>query len=67
MELAALAGLDFVRLDWCHGPFSPATLMNQITAAESRGITPVRLECNEQDVGSVSELGAMGVVIPGVL
>jgi len=67
VELAALAGLDFVRLDWCHGPFSPATLMNQVTAAESRGITPlVRLECNEQNVGQVLELGAMGVIIPGV-
>lgn len=67
VELAALAGLDFVRLDWCHGPFSPATLMNQVTAAESRGITPlVRLECNEQDVGLALELGAMGVIIPGV-
>jgi 4-hydroxy-2-oxoheptanedioate aldolase len=41
VELAALAGFDFVILDMEHGPLSIETVQQMVRTAEARGITPV--------------------------
>jgi 4-hydroxy-2-oxoheptanedioate aldolase len=67
VELAGLAGLDFVRLDWSHAPFDSSMIENMIRAAENQDITPfIRLDFDEQKITSVLEMGAMGIIIPDV-
>jgi 4-hydroxy-2-oxoheptanedioate aldolase len=67
VELAGVSGFHFVRLDWCHAPLDLQALAHQILAAEYRNVTPVvRLECDEQKIGQVLEMGAMGIVVPDV-
>lgn len=67
IELAGLAGLDFVRLDWYHAPFETSMIENMIRAADCQGITPfVRLELDEQKICNVLEMGAMGIIVPDV-
>ncbi|MGB5431324.1 aldolase/citrate lyase family protein, partial [Eudoraea sp.] len=41
VELAALAGFDFVIIDMEHGPYSIETVQQMVRAAEARGITAV--------------------------
>jgi 4-hydroxy-2-oxoheptanedioate aldolase len=67
VELAGLAGFDFVRLDWCHAPFDLNIIENMIRAAECQGIVPIiRLNLDDQKISSVLEMGAMGIVVPDV-
>lgn len=67
IEVAALSGLDFVRIDWAHGAFDLSVMENMIRAAELHGITPmVRLDYDPGRIGQVLELGAMGVIVPDV-
>ena len=67
VELAGLAGLDFVRLDLSHAPFDLNIIENMIRAAECQGIAPIiRLNLDEQKIASVLEMGAMGIIIPDV-
>lgn len=65
VELAAAAGMEFVRIDWCHSPMDLSTLEKCMLAAELRGITPmVRIQHDHPDLGRILEMGAMGVIIP---
>lgn len=67
VELAGLAGLDFVRIDAAHGLFDLPGIEALIRAAEYAGIVPfVRLGFDEDRIAAVLEAGAMGVVVPGI-
>lgn len=67
VELAGLAGMDFVRLDLCHAPFDLNIVENMIRAAECQGITPIiRMNPDEQKIAGVLEMGAMGIIVPDV-
>ncbi|MBP1155840.1 MULTISPECIES: aldolase/citrate lyase family protein [unclassified Paenibacillus] len=67
VELAGLAGLDFVRIDCAHSPLDGYGTEQMIRAAETQGITPfVRINYDEQKISKVLEMGAMGIIVPGV-
>lgn len=67
VELAGLAGMDFVRLDLCHASFDINVIESMILAAERQGIAPiVRLDFDEQKISKVLEMGAMGIIVPDV-
>jgi 2-keto-3-deoxy-L-rhamnonate aldolase RhmA len=67
VELAALAGLDFVRLDWAHAPLDLPLIENMVRSAEIHGITPIaRLEYDNQKITSILEMGMMGIIVPGI-
>lgn len=68
VEILGWSGWDFVILDLEHAPFAGETLANLIRAAETSGTTAlvrVPLEAPEQ-VGKALDLGATGIVTPGV-
>jgi 2-keto-3-deoxy-L-rhamnonate aldolase RhmA len=67
VELAGLAGLDWVRIDWCHSSLDLFMIENMVRAAECHNITPfIRIENNEQKISSVLEMGVMGIIVPDV-
>ena len=67
IELAGLAGFDWIRLDWAHAPFDLAAIENLVRAAELHDLTPfMRLELNEQKIASVLESGVMGIIVPDI-
>jgi 4-hydroxy-2-oxoheptanedioate aldolase len=67
VELAAQAGLDFVRIDAYHGTMSAETVDGLIRAAYAGGITPtVRVANDPVQILSVLEQGAMGLTVPDV-
>ncbi len=68
VELAALAGFDFVIIDMEHGPYSIETVQQMVRAAESRGITPVVrvTENSETSILRVLDIGARSVQVPQI-
>lgn len=67
VELAGIAGFDFVRLDWCHAPFNINIIADMIRAAECQNIVPfIRLDLDVQKISSVLEMGAMGIIVPDI-
>ncbi|WP_024874391.1 HpcH/HpaI aldolase family protein [Saccharomonospora piscinae] len=68
VELAGVAGLDFVLIDCEHGPADLVALQQHIQAAQARGIAVlVRVGQDEPAlVLRVLDLGAQGVVVPHV-
>lgn len=68
VEIAGLAGFDFVIIDMEHGPFSSESLQNMIRASELRGITPVvRVPENRESVIlKALDSGAHAIQIPQV-
>jgi 4-hydroxy-2-oxoheptanedioate aldolase len=68
VEILGWSGWDFVILDLEHGPYGPEGLPHLIRAAETSGTTPfVRVPLSApQEVGKALDLGAAGIVIPGV-
>lgn len=68
VEMLGWSGWDFVILDLEHGPYGVETLPHLIRAAESCGTTPfVRVPLSApHDVGKALDIGAAGIVIPGV-
>jgi 4-hydroxy-2-oxoheptanedioate aldolase len=68
VEIAGLAGLDFVILDREHGPASPETLQNLVRAAELSGVFPIvrTPDSKPNSLSSVLDIGAKGVQIPHV-
>ncbi|MFJ5769911.1 HpcH/HpaI aldolase/citrate lyase family protein [Psychrobacillus sp. NPDC093180] len=67
VELAGLAGFDWIRLDWAHAPLDLILIENLIRAAECQELTPfIRLDLNEQKISSVLEMGIMGVIVPDI-
>ena len=68
VEILGWSGWDFVILDLEHGPYGAETLPHLVRAAETSGTAPlvrVPLEAAEQ-VGKALDLGAAGIVTPGV-
>ena len=68
VEIIGWSGWDFVILDLEHGPYGVETLPHLIRAAEAAGIAPlVRVpQSAPHDVGKALDLGAAGIVTPGV-
>lgn len=67
VELAGLAGLDWVRIDWCHSPLDLIMIENMVSAAECHNMAPfIPIENNEQKIASVLEMGIMGIIVPDV-
>jgi 4-hydroxy-2-oxoheptanedioate aldolase len=68
VEILGWSGWDFVILDLEHGPYGPEGLPHLIRAAEAAEATPfVRVPLSApQEVGKALDLGAAGIVIPGV-
>lgn len=67
VELACLAGVDFVRLDLCHGAWDLEQAEKCIITAERYGVVPmVRMSMDEQRIPQIIELGAQGVIIPDI-
>jgi 4-hydroxy-2-oxoheptanedioate aldolase len=68
VEILGWSGWDFVILDLEHGPYAAESLPHLIRAAEISGTAPlvrVPLEAPEE-VGKALDLGAAGIVTPGV-
>jgi 4-hydroxy-2-oxoheptanedioate aldolase len=68
VEILGWSGWDFVILDLEHGPYGPESLPHLIRAAEaSEAAALVRVPLSApQEVGKALDLGAAGIVIPGV-
>lgn len=68
VEAAGLAGFDFAILDMEHGPVQLESQQNNVRAAVLRGMVPiVRVkDMAENTIGSVLDIGAMGVQVPQV-
>jgi 2-keto-3-deoxy-L-rhamnonate aldolase RhmA len=66
VEIAGLAGLDWLLLDLEHGAGTEADLLVQLYAAETTGVPAlVRVEVNARlRMGRVLDLGAAGVMVP---
>ena len=68
VEILGWSGWDFVILDLEHGPYGPEGLPHLIRAAEAAQTAPfVRVPLTApQEVGKALDLGAAGIVVPGV-
>jgi len=67
VEVAALAGFDFVRLDAYHVAYNPETLENMIRAAYAHGVTPwVRCRNDPWVIMTTLDSGAQALTIPNV-
>ena len=68
VEMLGWSGWDFVILDLEHGPYGVETLRHLIRAAETSEATAfVRVPLSSpHDVGKALDLGAAGIVTPGV-
>jgi 4-hydroxy-2-oxoheptanedioate aldolase len=68
VEIAALAGFDFVILDMEHGPFSVESVQDLKRAAEARGIeVVVRVtENNPSNILRILDIGVNSIQIPQV-
>ena len=65
VEVAAVAGFDFVTFDAEHEPLDDAQLVNLIRAAEAFDITPiVRVPKDPDRLLRVLDAGAQGVHVP---
>jgi 4-hydroxy-2-oxoheptanedioate aldolase len=66
VELAGLAGLDWLLIDLEHGAGTEADLLAQLYAAETTGVTAlVRVEMSARlRVGRALDLGAGGIMVP---
>ena len=68
VELAGLAGFDFVVLDEQHGWMNPESTAGLVRAAEKAGLTSmVRVpEIHPPTVGKLLDMGAQGIAFPSV-
>jgi len=68
VEIAALAGFDFVIIDREHGPISLENTQDMIRAAEVRDITAiVRIPKNEEtEILKTLDIGAHGIEVPQI-
>jgi len=68
VEILGWSGWDLVILDLEHGPYGPEGLPHLIRAAQSSDATPfVRVPLTApQEVGKALDLGAAGIVVPGI-
>jgi len=65
VEMAALAGFDFVVIDNEHGMASFETTEHMLRAARASGILPI-VRCFEADIPRVLDAGASGIKVPMV-
>ncbi len=68
VECIAVAGMDYVMIDMEHSPVDMREVHACVTTADAAGITPiVRIdECTRTAVLRVLDVGAKGVVVPGI-
>ncbi len=68
VELAALAGFDYVLFDGEHGPLDPGTIEPMLLAAEARGITALaRVPRNAPDlILQFLDTGLQGLMLPQI-
>ncbi len=68
VEVAALAGFDFVILDYEHGVVSHENMQNLIRAAYLGNTLPIIrvAEINESNIGKALDIGAAGIQVPQV-
>lgn len=67
VEVAALAGFDFVRLDSYHISYNPETLENMIRTAYAHNVTPwVRVRNDPWVIMTTLDLGAQMITVPNV-
>jgi 2-keto-3-deoxy-L-rhamnonate aldolase RhmA len=67
VELAARAGLDFVRIDAYHGRMSAETVDGLIRAGFASDVTPtVRVANDRLQILSALESGAMAITVPDI-
>jgi 4-hydroxy-2-oxoheptanedioate aldolase len=67
VEVAAAAGLDFVRLDTYHGTMTIETIDALIRAAYASGLTPTaRVQNHPFAILQLLQLGLMGVSVPDI-
>lgn len=69
VEIAGLAGFDFVIIDCEHGPLDMLTAEDMIRAAKLRGISPViRVSANEEVlISRALDVGADAVQVPQIV
>lgn len=67
VDVAAAAGVDFVRVDACHGALSPESIDSLIRAAYANGVTPaIRIPNDPAMITMALERGAMAITVPNV-
>lgn len=67
VEIIGLAGFDFIRIDCHHGPANLESVENMIRAAELTDTTAfVRVANDKQQILSVLDMGAQGIIVPDV-
>src|SRR5947209_19368396 len=67
VEVAALSGFDFVRLDPYHIAYNPETLENMIRTAYAHDLTPwARCRNDPWEIMMTLDLGAQAISIPNV-
>ncbi len=68
VEIAGLAGFDFVILDMEHGPVSFENLQNLVRAAIISGAVPIVRTSDSSDIsiGRALDIGAYGVQVPQI-
>ncbi|UWU47496.1 4-hydroxy-2-oxoheptanedioate aldolase [Limnospira platensis C1] len=68
VEIASLAGFDFVILDYEHGVVSHENMQNLIRAAYLGNTLPIIrvAEINESNIGKALDIGAAGIQVPQV-
>ena len=68
VEIAGLAGFDFVILDTEHGPLTSETIQDLVRAAEVVRVSPiVRVyENNAALIGRSLDVGAQGILVPHI-
>jgi 4-hydroxy-2-oxoheptanedioate aldolase len=68
VEVAALAGLDFIAIDLEHSTISVELASRQIALARASGVVPlVRIPLSAQaDVGRILDAGAGGIIFPSI-
>lgn len=68
VEVASLAGFDFVILDYEHGVVSHENMQNLIRAAYLGNTLPIIrvAEINESNIGKALDIGAAGIQVPQV-
>ena len=68
IEIAALAGMDFIAIDLEHSTISVELASRQIALARASGVVPlVRIPLSAKaDVGRILDAGAGGVIFPSI-
>ncbi len=69
VEIAGIAGFDFVILDVEHGPVGIESQQNNVRAAEARDMIPIiRLkDKNENTISKALDIGAYGIQVPQIM